>query len=599
MKFSEFSEYLSQIEQVSSRLKMTELLSELYQKLAPKERAIATYLMQGQLVPDYESLEFQLSEKMVQRALAFFTVSSGDQASLFGEDTEDSKVALVKKSYKEIGDLGEVAFTLLKDQIESELSVQDVYDQLAAIARHSGAGSQERKLQLTTQLLQQVSALSAKYIVRIILGKMRLGFSKMTLLDALSWAMTGDKSEHAILEDAYQKRADIGSLAAEYLTETNAERRQQKLAEMTVEWGVPVVPALCQRLNTAQEVIEKMGQVYVEPKYDGMRVQVHVRRLQPSATATDKNKEEVQVKVFTRNLENIGHMFPEFSQLAAQMTVDTAVFDGEVIGYNTETGELLPFQETMTRRRKHNVSEQAAAVPVKLFIFDVLMAANESLLTKKLRERKELLKSIIKENEVFLQTKYVSANEPEEIRSFHTSQLGAGLEGVVIKQVNSIYQSGRKGWSWVKMKEAEGTQGKLSDTLDLVVLGYYRGRGKRASFGIGAFLVGVVAEDQTTLKTISKIGTGLSDEQFGELKNKADALATPTQPKNYEVPKELQPDVWIAPGLVVEIAADELTRSPLHTAGLALRFPRLVRFRDDKSWQEATTQLELQTITIS
>lgn len=591
MKFSDFSNYLNEIEQFSSRLKMTELLAELYKKVDADERAIATYLMQGQLVPDYESLEFQLSEKMIMRALAHFEKSQGTQGNLFGEETELTRIKETQKKYKEKGDLGEVAFELLSANESKDIEVGAVYEQLKEIATQSGSGSQERKLQLTVKLLEQVSPLSAKYIVRIILGKMRLGFSKMTLLDALSWAMTGDKSEHTVLEEAYQKRADIGSLAAEYLSEPELEDRQKALEKISVAWGVPVVPALCQRLNTAQEVIEKMGTVFIEPKYDGMRVQIHIRK--------NKTSNEVEVKVFTRNLENVGHMFPEFKDLAELMKADTAVFDGEVIGYNVETGELLAFQETITRRRKHNVAEQAAAVPVKLFIFDILMEDEESLISKNMRERKELLKVSFKENEVFTKTTYVEASSPEEIREFHTNQLGRGLEGVVIKQVDSVYQSGRKGWSWVKMKEAEGTQGKLSDTLDLIVLGYYRGRGKRASFGIGAFLVGVLAEDQTTVKTLSKIGTGLSDEQFAQLKVKADILQVEEQPVVYDVPKQLVPDVWITPGLVVEIAADELTRSPLHTAGLALRFPRLVKFREDKSWQEATTQLELQDITIS
>jgi len=220
------------------------------------------------------------------------------------------------------------------------------------------------------------------------------------------------------------------------------------------------------------------------------------------------------------------------------------------------------------------------------------------------------------ENEQFISTKHIATSDPKEIQDFHGQQLGAGLEGVVMKQVDGVYQSGRKGWNWVKMKEAEGTMGKLSDTLDVVVLGYYRGKGKRTGFGVGAFLVGI--RDDTgndegvstnlgsvstsdVLKTVSKIGTGLSDEQFAELKTKADALTTPQneQPSNYDVPKELFPDVWLQPGLVVEIAADEITQSPLHSAGLALRFPRLVKFRDDKSWQDATTLSELRAITIS
>ena len=590
MKFDDFSIHLEKIEQVSSRLKMTEFLAELYQQLQPGERAIATYLMQGQLVPDYESLEFQLSEKMLIRALAKFVPAQGTQGNLFGEDDQAVRLEFIQKKYKELGDLGQVAAELLPEITSASLDLQVVFDNLVAIARASGTGSQETKLKLVAELLGKLAPRSAKYVIRIILGKMRLGFSKMTLLDALSWAMTGDKSEHEVLELAYQKRADVGALAELYLPLTDQAERLQALTNIEVEWGVPVVPALCQRLNTATEVIEKMQTVYAEPKYDGMRVQVHIRRHQTG---------QVELKVFTRNLENIAHMFPEFAELASLMRADSAVFDGEVIGINPTTGELLPFQETITRRRKHHVAEQSAMVPVKLFIFDLLMEEKISLVHEKLRTRKDRLKDSFKQNEQFVQTKYILTSDPQEIRTFHSEQLGSGLEGVVIKQQDAVYQSGRKGWSWVKMKEAEGTTGKLNDTLDLIVMGYYRGRGKRAGFGLGAFLVGVLSDDQTVIKTMSKIGTGLTDQQFAELKKKADQLETPEKPKLYDVPKSLVPDVWLQPGLVVEIAADEMTRSPLHSAGLALRFPRLVQFRADKSWQEATTLAELANLKIA
>jgi len=608
MKFIDFSNYLLKIEHISSRLEITYLLAELYLKLAPEERQSATYLLQGQLVPDYESLEFQLSEKMLLRALSHF-VKVEATADLFGEHDSAGAVITVTALYKKLGDIGTIAEKLLGDQAGTGLEIDQVYEQLRALALAHGTGSQEVKLQLVVHLLQQLDAVSAKYVIRIIMGKMRLGFSKMTLLDALSWAMTQTKNERVLLEDAYQKRADVGNLAAVYLSQPDAEKRQAQLTNMTVEWGVPVVPALCQRLNTAQEVIEKMETIFVEPKYDGMRLQIHIRK----ATET----EPVELKLFTRNLENVGHMFPEFTALAAQLQgIDQAIFDAEVIAYDPATGGLRPFQETITRRRKHDVTEQAQSVPVRVFIFDLLLAGHESLIDKKLQERKESLKEHLLENEQFISTKHIATSDPKEIQDFHGQQLGAGLEGVVMKQVDGVYQSGRKGWNWVKMKEAEGTMGKLSDTLDVVVLGYYRGKGKRTGFGVGAFLVGI--RDDTgndegvstnlgsvstsdVLKTVSKIGTGLSDEQFAELKTKADALTTPQneQPSNYDVPKELFPDVWLQPGLVVEIAADEITQSPLHSAGLALRFPRLVKFRDDKSWQDATTLSELRAITIS
>lgn len=330
--------------------------------------------------------------------------------------------------------------------------------------------------------------------------------------------------------------------------------------------------------------------VIAEPKYDGLRAQIHIHKTKSISAA-----EEVHVKTFTRNLEDNSAMFPELLTVLETLNCESCILDAEAIGYNPETGQLLPFQMTITRKRKHDIEQTATDVPLKFFVFDVLSLDGKSLIQEKLRSRKELLNNLFDDNEVFLKAPYIETSDPEELRAFHEAQLAEGLEGAVIKQVDSVYQSGRKGWSWVKIKEEEGTRGKLKDTLDCVVMGYYAGRGKRTAFGIGAFLVGVLAEDES-LKTIAKIGTGLSDEQFAELKQRCQPLVTPDMPEIYEVEKSLIPDVWVNPGVVVEIAADEITKSPVHSAKVALRFPRLVKFRDDKNWQQATTTSELQSI---
>jgi len=244
------------------------------------------------------------------------------------------------------------------------------------------------------------------------------------------------------------------------------------------------------------------------------------------------------------------------------------------------------------------VNEQSAKVPIRFFVFDVLAKNGQSLIQQPLIERKQVLATLFDNNDTLQITKFVITSDPQELHQYHVTQLGAGLEGAVIKQVDSLYKAGRKGYRWVKIKEAEGTQGRLSDTLDCVVMGYYRGKGKRASFGIGAFLVGVI-DQENRVKTIAKIGTGLTDAEFKQIKLLADSQVSAQQPKPYDVPKTLLPDVWVAPSLVVEIAADELTTSPLHTAQQALRFPRLVKIRTDKSWAQATKLQELAEIRIA
>jgi len=587
MQFSSFSEYLQKLEKISSRLEMTAVLAELLHQLETDETVEACYLLQGQLRPPYQSVEFQIAVKTVIKALGRLLPEEGrktEVANLFGESDFSHQEEKVGKMYKQMGDLGLVAEQVVTDAhlTPKHLSIARVYGKLFSVAEDSGVLSQSRKLSALVEILRELEPVSAKFVVRIILGRLRLGFSDMTMIDALSWAMTGGKSEHDALEDAYQKKADIGKLAQFYLQQTDAKKRMSALAHYHVEVGVPVIPALCQRLNSAAEMIEKMHEVIAEPKYDGLRVQIHI----------NKKNIETPIRTYTRNLEETSHMFPELQSILQQVKCTTCILDAEAIGYDPQTGHLLPFQQTVQRKRKHGIGEKAKEVPIRFYVFDLLELDGEDLLQVPLSERKEKLAKIFKDNHVLYHSIGLVTSDPVELHHYHEQELGEGLEGIVVKQLSSVYQSGRRGWSWVKMKETEGSSGKLSDTIDVVVMGYYFGRGKRTEFGIGAVLVGVLNKEEKVV-TLAKIGTGLTDEVLRETKRRCDVLKTKQQPAQYEVGKMLVPDVWCLPGFVIEVAADELTNSPQHTAGVALRFPRLVRFRDDKTWQQATTLKEV------
>ncbi|KKT34247.1 MAG: putative DNA ligase, partial [Candidatus Gottesmanbacteria bacterium GW2011_GWB1_44_11c] len=355
-----------------------------------------------------------------------------------------------------------------------------------------------------------------------------------------------------------------------------------------------VMPALCQRLNHAAEIIEKMGEVAAEQKFDGTRVQIHFKRKGFGDGAT--------VKTYTRNLEENSQMFPELSRLGEWVKGDEAVFDSEAVGIDIKTGQILPFQVTITRKRKHGVSETAKAIPLRFYLFDILAFDGRTLLAEPYFERRKVLAEAIKENKTVVVDETHRTSDPVELHKWHEEYLAEGFEGAVIKKWDGPYLPGRQGWNWVKIKEKEGSTG---DTLDLVVMGYYRGRGKRTVFGLGAFLVGVRKDDPPSRKategqgkvvTIAKIGTGLSDDQFRDLKKRLDGLVVAEMPKEYEVDKALVADVWVEPKVVVEIAADEITKSPVHSAGVALRFPRLVKFRDDKDLAGVTTLAEVEEI---
>src|SRR3989344_4341005 len=559
MQFKKLAEYFESLEKTSSRLEMTRILAQVFEEASETEIDKTCYLSLGRLVPAYANLEFNLAEKMVMRAMARVT----------GEEVSE-----VTKHYKQLGDLGLVIATelLKRKSIKRVKSVKEVYETLRKSAQDSGQGSQERKVSGLAGLLGAVDGLSGKYIVRMVVGKLRLGFSDKTIIDALSWMVKGDKSLRIELEQAYFVRADIGALAS-----TVKQRKSVKSVSPTL--GIPVMPALCQRLKSAQEMIEKMGKVAVEPKFDGTRCQIHI-----------KGKE--LLGTFTRNLEESTAMFPELSSAWRQIKAESVILDSEAVGMDPKSGKWLSFQETMVRKRKHDVEETSRKVPLKFYVFDVLYKDGKSLLDEPLHKRRQILEAILRGRGPLQLTEQLVTDEVEELREYHLRQLQRGLEGGVGKKGEGAYVPGRREFNWVKFKEEETAAGGLADALDCVVIGYYRGRGKRTKFGIGAFLVGVRQEDK--FLTIAKVGTGLTDEQWKDLKARSTKFETRNQPKEYHVHKSLIPDVWVEPKIVVEIAADNITRSPNHSAGVALRFPRLVRFREDKSVDQATSLVEVQ-----
>jgi len=579
MTFKRLSEYFRELEENTSRLKITEILAGLFKEASEEEIDKICYLSLGRLLPQYEGLEFQIAEKTMIKAIA----------KAFGLETER-----VLRRYKEVGDLGEVGeeykiqnlFGDLREKKDKgELRVLRVYERLMEIAKESGEGSVERKIDKMATLLQDIDSLSVRYVVRIPLGKLRMGFSEMTILDSLSWMVKGDKTLRTKFEGAFNVLANIGEIA-------KMVKRDGGVRQVEPKIGTPVVPALCQRLGSAEEILEKLGKMAVEPKYDGTRLQVHFR-----IKNHEPRTEGGEVKIFTRNLENVTHMFPDIVEaLEKEINVHEAIFDGEGVGIDPKTGRYLPFQETIKRKRKHGIGEKAKEIPFKYFVFDILFYNGESLIKEPFEKRRKILEKIIKKGgSTIVPSPQIVIESAEELRGYHNEQIGKGLEGVVAKKWQAPYEPGRRGFKWVKLKQEETKKGGgLADTIDCVIMGTYRGRGKRASFGVGAFLVGIKKGENFV--TVSKIGTGLTDEQFRELKVQSSKFKVKKQPKEFMVDKNLTPDVWVEPKIVVEIQADNITESPIHTAGLALRFPRLIRFRDDKSAEQITTQKELEDL---
>jgi DNA ligase-1 len=302
----------------------------------------------------------------------------------------------------------------------------------------------------------------------------------------------------------------------------------------------------------------------------------------------------------------MSEMFPDLKKSVLDFDVKTLVAEGEAIAYDVETGTFLPFQETVKRKRKHGIEKASEEFPLKLYFFDILFLNGKSFLDVSHEKRRKALldlfdnKKIKNQNQIF-PIDEVKINSTKELENYFRENISSGLEGVVVKKTDSIYQAGKRNFNWIKLKREES--GQLEDTIDCVILGYYAGKGKRASFGIGAYLVGVYNKKEDNFQTTAKIGTGLSDEEWKELKKKCDNLSVKNKPKNVECAKTLEPDVWVSPEIVCMIRADEITLSPLHKAGatekelgMALRFPRFMGYRPDKSATEATSVIELQEL---
>ncbi len=574
MTFKKLATYFSELEGTSSRNQITEILADLLKKAGKDEVDKICYLSLGRLAPLYAGIEFNLAEKMMMRVIA----------QAYGVKEEK-----VRKEYKKRGDLGEVAEGFDQREKAKPLSVNQVYEQLYQIAQDAGEGSVERKVKNLAQLLDDLDGESAKYVVRIPLGRLRMGFSDLTILDALSWVIAGDKSKRKEIEEAYHNRADVGQIA-----QIIKSKGLGGLEGIKVQVGVPIMPALCQRLPTAEEMVKKLGKMGVEPKYDGTRLQVHFSKKKKWEQTEDQLtfdfKPKHFVRTFTRNLENTTHMFPDLIEAVfKEVKAKEAILDCEAIGYDPKTGKFLPFQETIKRKRKYGIGTKAKEIPLQFFCFDILYKDGKDLLMTPFSKRRAILeKTVSSKNKILLLTPQIVTESPQELRRYHDEQLKKGLEGVIVKKWEEVYDPGRRGYTWVKLKQEKGKKGAgLADTIDAVVMGYYKGRGKRAEFGLGAFLVGV--KQRGEFLTISKIGTGLSDEQWREMYQRCKRVKLKEKPKQYQVAKELTPDSWCSPKIVVEIEADNITKSPSHTAKYALRFPRLVRFRDDKSVGQATT----------
>ncbi len=561
------------IEATAKRLEMTDLLVNLLKNTPTDMLAKVVYLTQGKIYPDFVDLEIGVAEKLAIKALA--------RASGVSESE-------IEEHLKKSGDIGETAQSFLakKKQVtffQKTLTTQRVYKTLDKMAKTAGSGAVDTKITLLAGLIADASPKEAKFIIRTVTGNLRLGIADMTVLDALAIAYGGGKEARELIERAYNISSDLGRVA-----NVVAEKGMEGIKKFQVVVFEPIRPMLAERLASPEEILEKLGgKCVAEYKYDGERIQAH--------------KKGGEVRLFSRRLENIFDQYPDAVELIKDhVKADEAIVEAECVAIDLETGELRPFQELMHRRRKYGIEAAMEQYPVSLFMFDALYISGKDLTQEAYPVRRKALEKAIKENSRVQAAKQALVKNAKELEEFFEEAIENGCEGLMCKAIgkDSVYQAGARGWLWIKYKR--DYKSEMTDTVDLVVVGAFHGRGKRAGT-YGALLLATYDIKQDTFETVTKCGSGFTDKDLALL---------PELLRKHEIPRKhsrvqsmLEADVWFEPKVVLEVLGAEITLSPIHTcavdsirkgSGLAIRFPRFTgKYRTDKAAEDATTSAEV------
>jgi DNA ligase-1 len=574
VNYAEIAAAYEKIEATTKRLEMTDLLVELLKVTPATLIDKVAYLTQGKLYPDFEGVEIGVAEKLAIKALA---------------RAAGRKESEIEADLQKTGDLGVTAQKFLTNRRQSllgvskSLTVSQVYDTLDKMAKTSGSGAVDSKLSLLCGLLSDASPQEAKYLLRTVTGRLRLGIADMTVLDALAIAYGGGKEARGEIERAYNISSDLGCVA-----KIVAEKGLAGIKEFHVTLFEPIRPMLAERLGSPEEILDRFGgKCVAEYKYDGERVQVH--------------KHGDEVVIFSRRLEKISDQYPDALDLVRKyVTAKDAILEGECVAMDLETGEMLPFQDLMHRRRKYGITEAIQDYPVSLFMFDALYVDGRDFTQESYQTRRAALESALAKSNRVTMAKQILATNIKDLETFFEEAIEDGCEGLMCKSVNpeSVYQAGARGWLWIKYKR--DYKSEMTDTVDLVVVGGFYGRGKLVG-AYGALLLATYDKDKDVFETVTKCGTGFTDADLA-------MLVTRLRPhemskKSSRVLSTLKPDVWFEPSLVMEILGAEITLSPIHMcamdsirkgSGLAIRFPRFTgKYRDDKAPEDATTSLEV------
>ena len=559
------------MESTTKRLELTQYLVELFEKTPNEVISRIVYLLQGKLRPDFEGIELGVAEKLAIRAIS---KSSG------------IPLKKIEEEYRKGGDIGHAATKILEQKTQTTFVVEDitverVYETLFKIAKLEGTRSQDMKMKYISSLLNDATPIEARYILKILLGTLRLGVAENTVMDALAIAFSGSKENRKVLEKAYNVSSDLGKVA-----ETIASEGLKGIEEFQATLFNPIRPMLADRVKSEEDAVEKFKEKFAaEYKLDGERVQIHV--------------EGEKSTLFSRSLENISSYYPDIiERIPKCIQAENAILEAEAVAINENTGEFLPFQELMHRRRKYKIEKAVTEYPITVNFFDILYCNGKSCLELDYKLRREKMEKIVKEDDFAKCIPMTIVENENQIEDFFENSINEGSEGLMLKMLDKPYQAGSRGSYWLKLKREY--RNELGDSLDLVVIGGFFGKGRRTG-NYGTLLLATYDEDEDTFTSICKVGTGFSDEDLDQLYQILHPKVTIK--KNPRIDSEIEADVWFEPELVIEVVASEITLSPIHKAarnkirkdaGLALRFPKFTgKIRMEKAVEDASTNEEV------
>ena len=556
MKYSEFVEVYNALSKTTKRLDKVDILSEFLKKLSKDDDEEWVYLIRGKVLPDYDSREFGVSGQLIMKVIS---KASGVSLDAIGQ------------KFNKLGDLGEVAEELMKNRKQAplyskKLTVDKVFDNLRKLFDLDGKGSVDKKTSLIAELLTNSNGTEAKWIVRTVLGDLRIGVADSTLRDSLAEAFDSENKKELAhkIEDVYDLNNDFGEIFRAL------KKGKKELDKISLSPGKALNVMLPVKVTEISEAFRICGKpAALEHKYDGFRVVI--------------TKKDDEIKLFTRRLEEVTNQFPDVIEVVRKnIKGKDFIVDSEVVGYDPITKKYKPFEAISQRiRRKYHIDDLIKKLPVEINAFDVIYLDGKSLVEKTFKERRKILEKIIKISNFKIRTStQIVTDSEEKAMEFYHKALDLGEEGIMIKKLDSVYKPGRYIGHMVKMKPE-------AKDLDLVITSAEYGTGKRAGW-LTSYIVACHKEGKYL--NVGKVASGLKEKESenGTTYSEMTELLKPL------IISEKGNRVKVKPKIVVSVTYQNIQKSPTYSSGFAMRFPRITHYRPDRNIKDIASLKDIE-----